>query len=133
MWWGGLKGNGGLMLILAYLIQSSLEWRGSEVRIQMVAPNESAAEEMRATVSERLRQTRTGAELHVIQADGRPFDQILRETSADADLVLLGLATPDAGGGFADYYTALRERTDGLPATLFVLASEDIAFSQVLA
>ena len=132
VWWSGLKGNGGLMLLLAYLVQNSLEWRGSEVRIQMVAPNEAAAEQMRATVGEQLRQTRTGATLHVILAGGRPFDQVLRETSQAADLILLGLATPTADTDFAAYYTALRTRTDGLPTTLFVLAAEDIAFGQVL-
>ena len=61
VWWGGLRGNGGLMLILSYLLSTSLDWRNSEVRIKMVAPNETVAEEMRAAVSERLRETRTGA------------------------------------------------------------------------
>ena len=131
VWWGGMKGNGGLMLLLAYLIHTSLEWRGSELRIQMVAPNEAAAAEMRATVGELLRQTRTGAALHIILAQGRTFDQVLRETSHGADLILLGLARPDADD-FAAYYTALRTRTAGLPTTLFVLASEEIAFGQVL-
>ena len=122
----------GLMLLLAYLIHTSLEWRGSEVRIQMVAPNEAAADEMRRTVGERLRQTRTGATLHVTLAEGRLFDEILHETSQAADLILMGLAIPEPGADFAAYYTALRARTDGLPTTLFVLAAEDIAFGQVL-
>ena len=87
---------------------------------------------MRATVGERLRQTRTGAVLEVIIAAGRPFDRILRDTSAAADLVLLGLALPSEEDRFAEYYTDLRARTDGLPATLFVLAAQDIAFGQVL-
>ena len=132
VWWGGLKGNGGLMLLIAYLVHTSLEWRGSEVRIQVVAPNEAAAAEMRRTVGERLRQTRTGAALHVILAEGRSFDDVLRETSRSADLVLLGLAVPEPGADFAAYYTALRARTAGLPTTLFVLAAEDVAFGQVL-
>ena len=132
VWWGGMKGNGGLMLLLAYLIQTSLEWRGSEIRIQMMAPNEIAAAEMRRTVGELLRQTRTGAALHVILAEGRSFDQVLHTTSQGADLILLGLAVPEPGADFAAYYTALRTRTDGLPTTLFVLAAEDIAFGQVL-
>ncbi|OZC01905.1 Na-K-Cl cotransporter [Rubricoccus marinus] len=133
VWWGGLRGNGGLMLILAYLLHSSLDWRGSEVRIQMVAPTEKAARDMRASVEGLLRDTRTGAQLDVILARSRPFDQILRETSRDADLVLLGMASPGEGDGFADYYAALRDRTEGLPTTLFVLAAEDIAFGQMQA
>ncbi|WP_412068731.1 amino acid permease [Rubrivirga sp. IMCC43871] len=131
VWWGGLKGNGGLMVLLAYLLSTSLDWRGSTVRVLMVAPNEAAAAQMRTSVGERLRLTRTGAELEVILAADRPFDQVLRETSADADLVMLGLAPP-TDDGFVDYYTALRARTADLPATLFVLAAEDIAFGEVL-
>ena len=133
VWWSGLRGNGGLMLLLSYLLHRSLDWRDSEVRIQMVAPNEDAAQEMRRSVGERLRETRTGAHLDVILAEGRPFDQILRETSAGSDLVLIGLAAPTLDSDFAAYYTALRQRTAGLPTTLFVLAAEDIAFGQVLA
>ena len=43
VWWGGLKRNGGLMITLAYLLQTSLPWRGAEVRIKMVVPSETAA------------------------------------------------------------------------------------------
>ncbi len=35
-------------------------------------------------------------------------------------------------GKFEDYYAHLRERTDGLPSTIFVLAAEEIAFREVL-
>ena len=70
----------------------------------------------------------------MIVADGRPFDEILRAASADADLVFLGMAAPDSvDGDFEAYYARLRERTAGLPSTVFVLAAEEIAFGQVLA
>ncbi|MFB3132325.1 MAG: Na-K-Cl cotransporter, partial [Rhodothermales bacterium] len=80
VWWGGLKGNGGLMMILAYLLQTSLSWRGVAVWLRMVVPTESAAEGARANVSRIIDETRTGASLDVIVANGRSFDQILRET-----------------------------------------------------
>jgi amino acid transporter len=130
VWWGGLKGNGGLMMILAYLLQSSLLWRGVEVRIKMVVPNEAAArgaEENLASIVERIR---TGAKHEVLVSDGRPFESILHESSRDADLVLLGMAEPD--DGFATYFDALRHRTRGLPTTMFVLAAEEIGYGEVL-
>ncbi len=135
VWWGGLKGNGGLMVILAYLLQTSLQWRGSEVSLKVVAPT-AAAEATRAGLTPVIGQTRTGAALDVIVGGGRPFDAILREASADADLVFLGMAAPDPDapeGDFERYYQALRARTAGLPSTVFVLAAEEIAFGQVLA
>ena len=38
----------------------------------------------------------------------------------------MGLARPEQGG-FEEYYAALRDRTDGLPSTLFVLAAATLA------
>ena len=69
----------------------------------------------------------------MIQPNGRSFDQILRETSHDADLVLLGMAEPSGDtDDFVAYYEQLRTRTHGLPSTVFVLAAEEIAFREVL-
>jgi len=130
VWWGGLKNNGGLMLILSYLLQTSLEWRGAVVRIKMVVPNENAVPAAKKNLGAIIRQSRTGGVPEIIVADGRPFDQILHESSRPADLVLLGFAEP--GEGFTAYYDDIMDRTAGLPTTLFVLAAEDLAFKEVL-
>ena len=132
VWWGGLKDNGGLMMILAYLLQTSVAWRGVEVWLRMVVPNANAAEGARANVSRLIEETRTGASLDVIVANGRSFDDILRETSRDADLVLLGMASPTNEADFVIYYESLRTRAAGLPSTVFVLAAEEFAFREVL-
>ncbi len=63
-------------------------------------------------------------------SEGRPFPEILQESSRDADLVFLGMAVP--GEDFADYYDDLRERATGLPTTVFVLTSEQVGFGEVL-
>ncbi len=130
VWWGGLKGNGGLMMILAYLIQTSLVWRGIEVRVKMVVPSESAADDAEQNLIELIGRIRTRAVPEVLVAGGRPFPEILLESSRDADLVFLGMAEPDEN--FADYYDDLRERAAGLPTTVFVLTSEQIGFGDVL-
>jgi hypothetical protein len=130
VWWGGLKKNGGLMLILAYLIETSIDWRGAVVRINMVVPNEQAAPAARENLDSFISQSRTGAVPNVIVADGRPFEQILHESSRLADLVLLGLAEPT--GDFPAYYDRAMERGEGLPTTLYVLAAEELAFQEVL-
>jgi len=64
---------------------------------------------------------------------GRSFDEILRSSSAGADLIFLGMATPSESAAFASYYEQLRARTDGMSTTVFVLGAEDIGFEQVLA
>jgi len=130
VWWGGLRGNGGLMTILSYLLQSSLNWRGVEVRLKMSVPTEDAARGALANVEELVGEMRTGARPEVIVGGGRPFGEVLRESSASADLVLLGMAEP--GEDFAEYLAGLRERTAGLPMTLYVLGAEEIGYSDVL-
>jgi amino acid transporter len=130
VWWGGLKKNGGLMLILSYLLKTSIDWRGAIVRIKMVVPDENAAQAARENLASIIRQSRTGAIPEVIVADGRPFEQILRESSRVADVVFLGMAAPRTG--FSEYYQNTMDRTAGLPTTLFVLASEGMAFREVM-
>jgi hypothetical protein len=131
IWWGGLQANGSLMLILAYLLQSSIRWQEARVRLKMVVPDEEAARDARKNLSAMAERTRTGAEPHVFASNGQPFFDILHKSSRDADLVFMGIARP-ATGKFEEYYANLRERTEGLPSTVFVLAAEEIAFREVL-
>lgn len=131
IWWGGLQGNGALMLILAYLLQSSIQWQHARVRLKMVVPTEEAARGARENLAVMAERTRTGAEPLVLVSHGRPFFDILEESSADADLVLMGIARPREGA-FQEYYVDLREKTSALPSTIFVLAAEEIAFREVL-
>lgn len=130
VWWGGLQRNGGLMMVLAYLLKTSLPWRGADVHVKTVVPNEAAASGTRENLERIIGATRTGSHAEVIVSGGRPFRDILIETSAGADLVFLGLgrARPD----YETYYDDLRTLTEGLGATVFVLAAENLEFGEVL-
>lgn len=130
VWWGGLQSNGGLMLILAYLLRTSSSWRGATVNLNLVVPNPTAQQAAKQNLTQVVNNLRLGATPRVIVAAGRPFDQILHTTSAQADLIFLGLAAPS--DQFASYYKSLQKRTADLPPTVFVLASEDLEFSDVL-
>jgi hypothetical protein len=133
VWWGGLKGNGGLMKILSYLLQTNVRWQNAEVRLNIMAADEDEAEQRRSTLGPIVDQLRTGATLNVIAADGRTFEDLLHETSGDADVVFLGMATPGEEPDYPAYYAQLQARTEGLPPTVFVLAAEEISFREVLA
>ena len=131
IWWGGLQGNGALLMILGYLLRTSLTWQSADVRLKMVVPTDAAAEQARENLLDVLAQTRTGLHAEVIVSAGRTFEEILHQSSSGADLILMGMAAPE-GSDFAAYYQLLRDRTAGLPTTVFVLAAEDIAFREVL-
>jgi len=50
--------------------------------------------------------------------------------NSGADLILLGMAQP--GEDFLEYYEGLQRLIEGLPTAIFVLASEDLAFEEIL-
>ncbi|MCG8373623.1 MAG: Na-K-Cl cotransporter [Balneolales bacterium] len=130
VWWGGLKGNGGLMMILAYLVNNSLDWREAEVHIKMAVQGEEALEGARQNIQGILEEIRIKALVDIIPAEGKPFDEILNTNSKDADLIFLGLAEPDEN--FEVYYETVQKRLEGLPTTILALAAEEISFGEVL-
>jgi amino acid transporter len=131
VWWGGLKRNGGLMLTLAYLLQTSLAWRGARIRVKMVRPTEEAARSARPNLEGVARGLRSGVEVEVLVNDsGRKFVDILHESSRDADLIFLGMREP--GEDYVAYYERLRHAAEGMPTTAFVLASEDLPFEEIV-
>ncbi len=118
------------MMILAYLLRSSVDWRGADVVLKMAVATEAAAAGVRENVAALIERSRTGVDFEVLVSGGRPFDEILKGSSRDADLVLTGIAEP--GEDFTGYYETLQRRAEGLPTTVFVLAAEDLAFGEVL-
>lgn len=130
VWWGGMQANGSLMLLLAYLLHSNMEWRNAKIYLKLVVSDELAAQAAEANLHRLIKQVRMRALPQVIVAAGRSFETILQESSAKADLIFLGMATP--GEQFSRYYESLQTRTANLPTTLFVLAALDFALSGVL-
>ncbi len=130
VWWGGLKGNGGLMMILAYLMNTSLDWREAELHIKMMVGDEDAVEPTRENILGLLEEIRIRAIVDIIPAKGRDFDEVLKKHSSNADVVFLGLAEPDEN--FEAYYEKVQDRVDGLPTTILALASQEISYGEVL-
>ena len=97
----------------------------------MVISDAAGVADAEANLSTLIGGFRTGAVAEVLIAEGRPFDVILRKSSADADLVLLGMRAP-ADDDYAVYYQNLITKTADLPTTAFVLAAEELEFSEIL-
>ncbi|MFP4093840.1 MAG: Na-K-Cl cotransporter [Cyclobacteriaceae bacterium] len=130
VWWGGLNKNGGLMMLIAYLLKNSINWQNSTVTVKMVVQDEHALQNAEKNLNTIITNMRVRFRQQMIIADDRPFWQVLHQESKEANLVMLGLADP--AEGFLEYYERLSERTAGLPPTLFVLAAQEIDFKDVL-
>ena len=133
VWWGGLHRNGGLMLVLAYVLGTSVEWKRARVRLRLCVEDLEAVPRALSNLAHIVEGLRMSAVPQVLVRDGRPFDDLLVEKSADADFVLLGMAEPgDDTADYASYIHKVQERGRRLPPAAFVLAAEGIRFSQVL-
>ena len=130
VWWGGLKGNGGFMMILAFLLSRSLQWRNATVYINMVVENNNALKSAYENLNAKLSEIRIEAETNIIAANGRSFEEILQNTSEKADLIFMGMAKPK--NEYAKYYNAINKRIKNLPTTILCLAAEEVAFGDVL-
>ncbi len=131
IWWGGLRKNGALMIIIAHLLQRSIPWNNVSIRLNMVVQSDLAAQEAQKNISKLLGKVRMKINYHVIVAHNEPFEEILKRESTQADLIILGLKTPDSD--FQNYYDQLMNvKTKGLGSTLFVLAGQEINFEEVL-
>ena len=130
IWWGeSMQANGGLMLLLADLLRSDLHWREANICIKLVVHHQNAVLSARDNLNRLLTQSRISAIPQIIVADGRSFDRILRETSRNADITFLGMATPDKH--FPQHYEQLQRKVDGLPSTAFVLAAPNSSFLEM--
>lgn len=130
VWWGGLKGNGGLMMILAYLVNNSLDWRQASIRIKMVVEDENAVDSAAHNIETLLEEIRIEAEVFILAAKGRAFDELLNESSHDADLVFMGLAEPHSQ--YTAYFEQVQNRIKNMPTTVLALAAQEVSFGEVL-
>lgn len=120
VWWGGLQANGGMMLLLAYLITSHDRWRGAEVTCLTVVDDPADVPRAEAGLLRMFDSARLAARPRVLLREGRDIRAIMATESADADLALLGLRLPEAGddpGAVFDHYATLLAV---LPSTVLV-------------
>jgi amino acid transporter len=120
VWWGGLKQNGDLMLLLAYLLTRNPEWRGAELKILCAASNEFARENTSRYLNTMLSDIRIEADCDVfLKPPDINISELIQTRSADAEAVFLGLAVPDSGKEL-EYVSRLESLVGDLPVVFFV-------------
>jgi hypothetical protein len=127
IWWGGLQNNGDLMLLLAYLLRLNPGWRDSKIWVRSVARDEEERRLQLEGLANLLPETRIGAESEVIvKPADRSIMEVLHHTSADADVVFLGLQEPEPGEEAA-YANRIIELASGLNTCIFVRSASEFA------
>jgi len=120
VWWGGLDRNGDLMLLLAYLLTRNPEWRQAKIKILSMASNEMMKQTTEQNLRNLLPEIRIEAE---VEATLRPkqgsIAELIRARSRDADVVFIGLASPEPGAEIK-YAERLLEISQDLDNVFFV-------------
>lgn len=135
-WLGGQRDNAGLMLTLGFLLQTSPEWRGSELSINSLVRKEEERESSLARLHEFLKGARLAATPKVLVADTEKgfIEGTIHNFSLQSDLVFLGMKPPDEGetvDQYTEYYKNLLLKTEDFPMLVFVLSAEKISFREI--
>ena len=120
VWWGGLQRNGDLMLLLTFLLTRNSSWRRAKVHIMSLATTPLAKQTSEKFLQNLVDEIRIDAEIRVLLKDPEEkVAEVIRRESADAEVVMLGLATPDRGKE-AEYALRLEALSKGLTNVFFV-------------
>lgn len=120
VWWGGLKRNGDLMLLLAYLLTRNPQWRSARIRILSIASNELMKGQTERFLAQLIPEIRIQADVEVTLKTGdESVMAIMHRESASAEVVMLGLATPQEGEE-ENYAERLNELAAGFRNCFFV-------------
>ncbi|OGF59563.1 MAG: hypothetical protein A2Y62_03740 [Candidatus Fischerbacteria bacterium RBG_13_37_8] len=120
IWWGGMQHNGDLMILLAYLLTQNPEWRDVKITILSMASTEEMRNSTETYLNKLILEIRIDAVIRVIMEEkGKTFQEIVHRESAEAEVVIFGLATP-AVGKEEEYAKRLEQLTGDFPTVFFV-------------
>ncbi len=120
VWWGGLKYNGDLMLLLAYLLTLNQEWHETKIEVLSIASNEMAKSATESYLAKLLAEIRIKADAKVfVKSPDTTIRDMIHEKSTDAEVVVFGLAVPEEGKEDT-YVERLEELAGNIPVVFFV-------------
>ncbi|MEA2036673.1 MAG: hypothetical protein U9O94_04145 [Nanoarchaeota archaeon] len=129
VWWNTPQ-NGNFMLLLAYLITHSTEWREpyAIVRLFRIVDSEKGLKDEEARIEALVKQSRMeNVQIHMVVKNNRDVKKIIDENSKDSDLVIIGL--PHTGRKIGPKITnVIKRHTENLKVSLVVLAGDKIDF-----
>ena len=129
VWWGGLQQNGDMLALFAHLISLNPAWRDSKIHIKSIATSEMMAERNTLLLNRMIQSARIRARVDILnKAADRTVSSIIKEHSADADVVLMGLRANDPGDE-AEYAQRLERMMEGLPTATRSRPPSNLAYA----
>ena len=135
VWWGGQHENAGLMLVLAYMLQMSPEWKNSKLQLKTIVTSEGGCEAAFEHLRKYLVDSRLDVEVDVLlKKPEDAYENIIDRTSKGSDFVILGIKPPEEEESvkdYASYYAKLLKSSKDYPPTAFVLSAEMVHFGDI--
>jgi amino acid transporter len=125
VWWGGMKGNGGLMLLLAFLLQTHDSWKGAHVRVITVRDDPDEVELATVNLGATLTEARMDAEACVLARGDRSIGEVMEQVSSNSDLAIVGLRLPEDGEDIDVFFERTNAFLSVLPTTIMVYSARD--------
>ncbi len=124
IWWGGLKRNGPMMLLLSFLLMTAEEWSNAEIRINVVVDHERKVPATQRNLQRVIKQSRIKATPNIITNDSRTLTiaQIMADISANTDLTMIGIRPPSSAED-ENFVERINNLIEGLGSVLLVRAS----------
>ena len=133
IWWGGMDKNGGLMLLIAFLLTAGRTLQGAQVTVLTAVNSDSEAKEAPVALGRILDAARLPARARVIPRDGRPIAELMAEHSGQADLAILGIGMPKYDEQGADeFFERMQPMLNVLPTTVMVHSARNFRGEPVL-
>jgi potassium/chloride transporter 4/5/6 len=120
VWWGGLKHNSDLMILLAYLLTCNAEWRDARITVLSLASSSMMKTQTEEALARLIPKIRIQADIEVMERTANDnIQDLMRQKSFGADVVFLGLASPEEGKEL-EYAARLQNMVDCLPTCFLV-------------
>lgn len=134
IWWGGLEGNGGLMLLLAFLLTSDQALRNARVQVLTVVDGDEQQLEAEAAIAQILAAARLRASTRVIRREGREIAAIMKLESAHVELAIIGFKPPAevSEETAASFFARMNRMLEVLPLTLLAFSARNFDSEPVL-
>ena len=131
VWWGGLRGNGGLMLLLAFLLTTERSWQHARVQVMTVVEDLDQRRRAEEQIGQVLAAARLVAKPRVLMRGGRSIHDIMRAESSAADLAIVGFAMPEPGAA-VEFFARTERLLEHMPTTVLVHSARDFEGEPVL-
>lgn len=135
VWTDENKGNNAFIIALAFMLQTSPEWRGADLDFWRQVFSAEEEEARHKDLRNFVQTSRLSAGIRLArEAPGTDIFQSMHKGSGNANFILTGLRQPrenETVEAYLAYYRDLLRRSEGLPAIAFILAGEEMDFEQI--